>query len=115
MNLDLTGQSVHSITLDYAVSLLLDGGVDIRIESAFSLRNPSGHVAAIDPGELGPGLDYIVVVLHHTITGAVARDNGTLMLDFDNGARIDVAPDEAYEAWTLAGPRGLEGRRSTGR
>jgi hypothetical protein len=106
VNLELSGQSVRSIALDYAVTLVLDGGVEIRIATAFSVRAPSGQVVQIDPEQLGPGLEHIVDVLHGTVTDAVAQESGTLVLDFDNGAQLEVAPDDSYEAWTLAGSHG---------
>jgi hypothetical protein len=106
VNLSLIGQSVHTVALDYAVTLRLDGGADIRVEAAFSIRRPDGQLAHVDPEHLGPGLEHIAAVLHQTVSASVAQDGGTLVLDFENGAQIRVAPDLSYEAWSLAGPHG---------
>lgn len=107
LELDIIGHQVHSVNLDYAVSLLTDGGVELRIESAFSVCTPSDQVAEIDPERLGSSLGGLVFILHHTVVGAVVHEDATLVLDFENSARVEVGANQAYEAWTLVGSHGL--------
>jgi len=41
------------------------------------------------------------------VKSATVDDADVLNLVFSNGASIRVEPDEAYQAWTVAGPDGL--------
>jgi hypothetical protein len=106
MNLDISGQSVQSVSIDYAFTLRTDGDAEIRIETAFSVRDAAGGFVVGDPGQLGSNAGRVVAVLHETVADAMADDDGNLVLDFVNGLRITVECDESYEAWTFAGPDG---------
>lgn len=108
MNLGIVGQSVERVSFDYAVTLLTDGGAEIRIETAFSLRAPSGESVVVDPSQPGRGTELVISILHNMITGVTVEEQvGSLVLDLMNGARLEVAPTESYEAWTFTGDHGL--------
>jgi len=109
VNLGIVGQSVERVSFDYAVTLLTDDGAEIRIETVFSLRAPSGESVVVDPSQPGRGAELMMAsILHNMITGvAVDEEVGSLVLDLMNGARLEVAPSESYEAWTFTGDHGL--------
>jgi hypothetical protein len=109
VNLGIAGQSVERISFDYAVTLQTDGGAEIRIETEFSLRMPSGEVDVVEPERLGGGAERLTAILHEMITGAsVAESDGTLVLEFVNRVELQVSSSEAYEAWTFTAPGGLK-------
>lgn len=49
------------------------------------------------------GWEVTVSLVGRTVDAAEA-DEGTLRLDFDDGARIRCRPDGSYEAWQVMGP-----------
>jgi hypothetical protein len=106
---DLAGRQVASVTLDRAVSLRIehpDGAYWLRIEQPFVVTGPGGRHEldpAGDPSLLGPAL----AAARTTVQSAVALKSGALELTFDTGSTWRVDPIPRYEAWTLAGPRGL--------
>lgn len=108
MNLGIVGQSIERVSLDYAVTVLTDGGAEIRIETVFTVRASSGESVLVDPVRPGRGAELITAILHERITGAAVEEGtGSLALDLMNGSRLEVAPSESYEAWTFAGDHGL--------
>lgn len=108
VNLGIVGQSVERVSFDYAVTVMTDGGAEIRIETAFTVRAPSGESVLVDPERPGKGAELITAILHDMITGAAAEDEiGSLVLDLMNGSRLEVAPSESYEAWAFTGDHGL--------
>ena len=56
--------------------------------------------------ELGAKLAVVLDVLHVVVDDARAHQDGSLHLAFADGAHIEVAPDEGYEAWNVTGPGG---------
>jgi len=107
VNLGVVGQSVERISIDYAITLLTDGGAEVRIETTFSIRLPGRDVAVVEPEHLVGGSAWLAAVLHEMITEAsVSEKTGTLMLGFANGTRLEVVAHESYEAWTYAGSDG---------
>ncbi|MCW2540071.1 MAG: hypothetical protein JWN95_1796 [Frankiales bacterium] len=109
MNLRIVGQSIERVSFDYAVTVLTDGGAEIRIETAFSLRAPSGESVVVDPSQPGRATELMTSLLHNMITGAeVNEESGTLVLDLMNGTRLEVGPSKSYEAWTFTGECGLK-------
>lgn len=109
MNPRIAGQSVERVSFDYAVTLLTDQGVELRIETGFSLLTPDGDIHLIDPQRIGNQAEYVIAALHETITVATIEDRtGELTLEFISGRRIQVDSNESYEAWTLAGPGGAK-------
>jgi hypothetical protein len=89
--------------IDYAFGIEVwspDDLVSIRIGGAFLLKSQSGErklFAEKEPMALGSALS----VLHKTLESAIAYKNGMLSLKFSNDIRIDVPPDDKYEAWEI--------------
>ena len=109
VNLGIAGQSIERVSLDYAVSLLTDGGAEVRIESSFWFRTPTGEVVLVDPEMPGQGVEKFLAMLHQMITEAsVVEGTGTLVIEVVNGTRLEVAADESYEAWTFNDTDGLK-------
>lgn len=108
INLGFHGQSVISEDFGYTVALNLSGGYEIRIETDFSLHDSDGDL------HVSPGVDPDVnsgrlrALAGHTITTSIAENSGVLRVDFGNGARLRVEPDDRFDAWTVAGPNGMK-------
>jgi uncharacterized protein DUF6188 len=101
VNLGIAGQSIERVCIDHAVTLLTNDGAEIRIETVFSLRTPGGELLLVDPERPGQTGEAVPWMLHEVIAGATADDIGTLILDLINGTRLEVAPNDSYEAWGL--------------
>ena len=58
--------------------------------------------------ELKPSTTRAVLVRPRLVDDDVqdVQDDGQLHLAFADGAHIEVAPDEGYEAWNVTGPGG---------
>lgn len=106
MQLPLAGQSVSSLTFDYAITLLTDGGSELRFEAMFSLIDAGTAITSIAPAAAAESASQLVGLLNREIEAASMDDDGTLRLFLGGGARVEVAPDEEFEAWTFAGPKG---------
>jgi hypothetical protein len=105
MDLGLTGQSVVRVIFDYAVTLLTDNDVELRIETGFSIRPSDAAPVEVAAGATA-SMSSVLILLHHKFTSSTCENSGLLSLEFDNGAVVRVSPDATYEAWTLAGPHG---------
>ena len=108
MRFDVSGQQVTYCMVDYAFSLHLEGGLNLRVESDFIFTDASGTVHGItpesDPTTCGPALG-----LARATTGSlVTTDDGVLEIEFEDGARIVVPPSEDYEAWSLTERNGVK-------
>ena len=105
MELELKGQHVTRVSVDFAVSLYTDADYEIRIETDFSMRTPDCDLN-FSLGEISLEPDKFHTLLQQTVTSSMIEESGALLLVFDDGKSIRVEPDETYEAWTIAGPRG---------
>lgn len=109
--LQVGGAAITRVCFDWAVSLTVGttgAALEIRIEQPFSLVDTEGTRIILDPerdpAELAP-------VLHICRIGTVrleAMKAGSLELELVNGSILNVPPVRDYEAWTLAGPKGLK-------
>ncbi len=105
MELGLESQKVTQVSADFTVSLITDGDYEVRIETDFSMHTPDGDL------HVSLGTDSVDQTTFHSllrqeVTSSVAEDSGILVLAFSDGTGIRVEPDDAYEAWTVAGPGG---------
>jgi hypothetical protein len=106
--LDLIGQRIERILLDYAISLLTDRGVEIKLETPFTLSTAGQLTETVDPARPASGMARLVGLLHQVVTEAsVLEGTGTLLLAFSGGLGVQIDPAESYEAWTIAGPDGV--------
>lgn len=75
------------------------GDFVLRIDGPFQLVTPTAAVD-VDPNE-GPNAVYLGL-LERVVHEAVAIEDGTLVIRFFDGDRLDVRID-AYESWMLSG------------
>lgn len=107
MDLGLRDQSIEHQNFGYTFSLLTAGGYEISIETEFTLT--MGHQSfRFSPEPAIANSAPLAALVGQAITSAVAENNGTLTVEFANGDRLVVEPSPAYEAWTVAGPGGVE-------
>ena len=108
MMFDVLGQSVTYCTIDYAFSLHLEGGLNLRIESDFTFTDPPGSMHEItpesDPVTCGPALSRARATTRSMATTAA----GVLEIIFEDEARIVVPPSDDYEAWSLTEKSGVK-------
>ena len=108
----LLDHQVTQLTVD-ATSLRLqtwsmDASIEIRVLAPFTLTTAGGAVRALDPVEaeqLGP----VLALLHRRVRSATATRRGELVLEFGDGARIEVPPSARRASWELQGGGALEG------
>lgn len=104
--IDLGGETLTDLQVEYSARLHFTGGYFVRIETPFVLEvgGQSAHLTPdTDPPEALKPLDGLV---GQAIADSLI-DRGTLTLNFDDGARIVVRPDDDHESWTVTGPEGL--------
>ncbi|MCF3139098.1 DUF6188 family protein [Paenarthrobacter sp. AR 02] len=99
--------SIVECRVDYAFTICTDGGMILRIESAFIFKTAAGNIHQVEPnGEpalLGPALS----ITRSSIAAGFADDRGALHVEFADGSAINVPANMNYEAWTINGPQGL--------
>ena len=85
---------------DYAVSLVFDDDIVVRIETPFEIRrHDSRH--PIDPTNVGSMAEQIIQLL-----GAVAHScrvlaSGVLHIQFIDLRELVIEPNEQFEAWSM--------------
>lgn len=107
MDLGLQGQTFLSEHVEYSAVLKFSGKYMVRIESPFILHLRENEYQLSPEGDPTEAFDPVRELIGQTVTQSVAEDTGILRLAFANGASVVVEPDEAYEAWTASGPRGM--------
>lgn len=107
MTLPLLGQSVSRVSFDYAVTLLTDGGSELRIETAFSIATGE-QATVIEPSSVADNAERLVALLGSHVETADTRADGSLRLSLSGGQTIEVLPHPEFEAWTFAGPGGVK-------
>ena len=108
MDLGLAGQKVVSTEFGYTAAIVVSGGSEIRVESAFTLRAEDGDRRLTPGADVEEGAARHGVVVGHVVAAATADDRGELRVDLDGGMRLVVEPDRDYEAWTFAGADGTK-------
>lgn len=107
IQLPLAGQSVSRVAFDYAITLLTDRGAELRFETEVSLLGVgTATKISIAPAAAADGASLLVGLLNREVEAASIDDDGTLRLALGGGAKVEVAPHAAFEAWTFAGPKG---------
>lgn len=107
--LPVAGQQITRCCADYAaVLLLLENGVEFSIEAEFFLTLPTGQHHALNPeADNGLALAPILGTRRRNVAQGTAFKDGRLILDIDDGSRIEVPANHKYESWNLTGPGGL--------
>ncbi|MEU8377730.1 DUF6188 family protein [Streptosporangium sp. NPDC048865] len=105
------GMRVIQVQVSHQLTLLLDGDVQVSIESTATLtRGPLSAPADAEPVQLVPERQEVAPALAlfgATVVSSVAFTSGALRLVFDTGTHLNVRPDSRYEAWSTCGPEDL--------
>lgn len=107
MDLGLQGQLVSTQTFDYTVSFETSGGYELRIENDYILQTPHGALS-FSPEPSNADSETLKSLAEQAISHASVENDGTLDVRFANGNELRVQPSPTYEAWTVAGPRGMK-------
>ncbi|MBB5153527.1 DUF6188 family protein [Saccharopolyspora phatthalungensis] len=107
MDLGLQGQLVTTQTFDYTVSFETNGGCELRIENEYILQTPHGTLS-FSPEPSNADSEPLKSLAEQSISHASVENDGTLGVTFANGNELRVQPSPSYEAWTVAGPRGMK-------
>src|ERR1022692_2862519 len=102
----LTSQLVTRISFDYAITLLTEEGVELRLETQFTFTEPDSEPIVIDPERPDAAALKVLGLLHKVIRAFHVAESGSLVLAVEGGSGIRTEADDAYEAWTIAGRRG---------
>src|SRR5204862_1657885 len=96
------GMQVIQIRVSYQLTLLLDQGVQVDIETEALLTKGSLRAPDATPTRLVPETQDVVPALAlfgATALSTVAFKSGSLRLVFNTGMHLNIKPDERYEAW----------------
>jgi hypothetical protein len=88
------------IRIDHQARLQVGLG-EIEIESGFTLES-DGAIHHLDPADR-VGLGPFLALYPGTIEATTMSPSGELTIAFESGARITVAPNPMYEAWSISG------------
>ncbi len=106
MDLNLRGQSVTRVCFDAALTLLTSAGYEVRVETDASVQAPGGDLVPFDPESPGATTVRLVSLVRDAVTSAEVGCAGDLLISFESGTELTVAPNSDYEAWGLVGPNG---------
>lgn len=98
---------VIRISFDYAVTLSLEGGGEIRIEAPFVLSTEGRLIARVDPVSIGEAASDVLSLLHLRVEAADVTDGGVLSIRLAGSRTVAVEPDERYEAWSYTDRSGV--------
>jgi hypothetical protein len=79
----------------------------LRFGGEAELLEPDDSVVILDGEGAWERLAPLFQLRHRKVAKANVSSQGTLSIQFDDGHRLVVAPDESYEAWELSGPADL--------
>lgn len=99
--LPVENAKVTQLRIDYALTLVLESWIEVRIETPFSY-GPAGDARQFEPSD-APALAPLLGLHQATVTSAEIRKDGRLTLAFADGSELVVPPDERYEAFTVTG------------
>jgi Family of unknown function (DUF6188) len=100
------GLKISQITVDYALTFLLEGQASIAIESDATLADRTGRTPEAQTVELHPGRQDVASALTlfgATVNSGVAFKTGTLRLVLDH-FQLTIPADAHHEAWNVVGP-----------
>ncbi|WP_455358735.1 DUF6188 family protein [Streptomyces sp. SYSU K21746] len=106
MDLNLQGQAVSRVCFDAAFTVLTSEDCELRVETDAVIQAPGGGQEPFDPESPGTAAVHLVRLTRDVITMAEVGNSGNLVISFDSGAELTVAPHDEYEAWGLVGPNG---------
>lgn len=106
MNLDLSGQMVVLHLRQGTVVLTMTGGYVVVLEAPFTVTTPEASKRC-DPGMIVESADAEGDLVGRIIDACTVDDAGSLSVTFTGGVRLQVDPDDGFEAWTISGPEGM--------
>nr|WSX48063.1 DUF6188 family protein [Streptomyces sp. NBC_00974] len=105
--LNLRGLSVARICVDFRLTLALDAGWEVVLETPARLLAGALHTS---PGlPLTPESQDVAAALPLfgvKVLSAVAFKSGALRMVFDSGTHLTCSADASFEAWQITGPGG---------
>ncbi|MFF8775454.1 DUF6188 family protein [Kitasatospora sp. NPDC015120] len=105
--MNLRGQAVTRISIDYKLTLLLDSDARVVLGCPFELTQSAKGTR--EPVVLDPGRQDVVAALGlfgAKVLSAVAFKTGSMRLVFDNGCHLNSRAHPDFEAWEVLGPGG---------
>lgn len=105
--LPLAGRAVDRLCIDFAVTLIFAGGLELRIEQPFVIEDAAGGEVLLIPEGDPDRLAGALALARREVVRAEAFKDGHLEIAFADGAHLGVPADEGFEAWELVGPGGL--------
>lgn len=106
MDLNLRDQTVSRVCFDAAFTILTSDDCELRVETEAAIQTPDGDLARFDPESPSAAAVHLVRLTGDAITVAHVESAGNLVVVFNSGARLTVAPHAEYEAWGLVGRNG---------
>lgn len=106
VDLDLNGRRVQSVLIENSVVFELSGHSFMMIQSAIRFERGTDAMTLSAEDDTDEALQPIRELVGSTIDEATVDAAGALRVDFSDGTRLDVEPDDAYEAWNVSGPDG---------
>ena len=100
----LEGQRVTRVCFDHTVTLLTEGGYELRLETPFSLTLADGSTL-VDPQDTST-VAGVLSLLHATIKAAEYDSSGRLAIALVEGVQVVASAHPSYEAWVITGPAG---------
>jgi hypothetical protein len=110
MDLNLQGQSVTRVCFDTALTVLTSQDCELRVETDAAIQAADGKLTPFDPESPGVAAVPLVQLTSDSIIVAEVGSLGNLVIVFESGVELSVAPHVEYEAWGVVGP---DGRRVT--
>ncbi|UOE42911.1 DUF6188 family protein [Agromyces larvae] len=106
MRLDLEESSITRVSFDFAVTLLLSNGAEMRIETEGVFTPPIGDEVGFDPEDARPVAGVLLGLLREDVSLAEAGDHGALRIRTKTGMEVNVVSSPDYEAWGIVWPDG---------
>jgi hypothetical protein len=103
MTFHLNGQRLATISYDYGLLLVTDGGWQLTIETDLALSEPGHDDLTTAAGEADGVVDRLEHAVGRPISSFVIDKRGGLTFSIA-GLVVKVDPSEEYEAWNVVGP-----------
>jgi hypothetical protein len=101
--IDPLNGEVTQLRIDYAFTVVIDAAIELRVESGLAYFD--GTATHRIPPEDPPAVAPLLTLTHATATRLDLRDTGILTIEFEDGRRLRVEPDAAFESFSLGVPR----------
>lgn len=107
MRIDIVDRVIETVRVDYAVTLGLSAGAEVRIEAPFEISGPGCLPVIVDVDGVDGDRRCPRELQGRTIIRAEAEDaGGALVIALDNRTELRVPVDADYEAWIVTGVNG---------